>query len=327
VTVTRRQILVGGGILGVSLGVAAWKRDEIWGQEDGEPNSNAPFPLRIASSENLWCGLTLYGIDKGLFRQAGIAIQPTFTPAGRLNMEALVSGSVEAANVVEVNIANQAIAGNRNLYVGASIVHAADYGIVGSADRIGSDPKSLEGKSIAYAPGTGAEPYIFALIEKLGLQRVQLKPIPPTGIVDQVLNGGVDAAATWEPFVSTIAGKLPRPVVLRPADIYTGTMNLAFRRDWAEANSSKVSRVLEVYQKAQAMVVSDQPGLIAILSQRMKIAPEKIAPMLDRVDYALGLDAAINLNLVKDVKRGIIQREPGRAASAVDPAIYYSGLK
>src|SRR5256885_412221 len=73
--------------------------------------------VRVATSNNAWCMLTLVALDVGLFEKHGLIADPSFNAAGRINMDALLSGSADVANIVEMNIANAAKAGERDLFV------------------------------------------------------------------------------------------------------------------------------------------------------------------------------------------------------------------
>src|SRR5215813_984623 len=86
--------------------------------------------VRLSTSKNLWCTLSLVAIDQGFFEREGLNVDTVYQLAGRQNMDALVSKSVDIANVVEVNLAYQALNGNANLVVPASIVYARDFSVV-----------------------------------------------------------------------------------------------------------------------------------------------------------------------------------------------------
>ena len=206
--------------------------------------------IRIATSKNLWCALTLIAYDKGYFQAESLDPELNIQAAGRLNMDALLGGAVDFANVVETNIAYQSLNDTRNLLVHGRIVSATDYAILTKATANIRSPQELNGKSIAYAQATGAESFVFWLLEKenISYSNVKLISLQPSGIVDHFLGGNSEAIATWEPFVSTIKNRSNNlgNIFYTDSTGFAGIMTVATHRDWAEMNPLAV----EAYERA-----------------------------------------------------------------------------
>lgn len=290
-------------------------------------DTNGTSKLRIATSKNLWCTLTLVALGEHLFEDEKIKPVVSYQAAGRLNMDALISGSADLANVVEVNVANQAIAGNDDLSILGSIVHATDYGVVVHSN-IGVDrPDQLSGKKIAFAPGTGAETFLYAFLKRnhMSLSDVELLRVPPSGLVEQFVNGGVDAGVSWEPFVSTMVRRTDgKAQIFRDPDAYVGLMNIAVRRSWKERNPDLAERVIGVYLTAEDFVRKHPAEAQAIVADETGIPLKDVEQMWGRFDYTVTTDSKDDIALTNNVIKTLEEvNYQGAGKPAIDDVTDY----
>lgn len=190
-------------------------------------NGNPQYSIAIG--KNLWNTLPLLAENLGYFSDEDLDISLVYQDAGRYCMEALVSGSADFAAVVEANVAYIAFNGEQDLKILGNIV-SSSCAIIGREDKGIMTPSDLIGKSIAYVPATGAEPYLFNYLKKydISTEDVILKKMQPKSLQFAVANGDVDAASTWEPFIFNIQRNSSSPVVVfREPDVFTGYMMLA----------------------------------------------------------------------------------------------------
>ena len=166
--------------------------------------------IRIATSKNLWCALTLIADKEGYFAVEGLSPELNYQAAGCLNMDALLGDAADVANVVETNIAYQAMNRTPNLAVIGHIVTATDYTIITKKSAHIARPSDLRGKRIAYAQATGAESFLFWFLEhhSIPIAAVTLVPLQPSGLVDHFLGESTEAVVSWEPFASAIRTRL-----------------------------------------------------------------------------------------------------------------------
>jgi ABC-type nitrate/sulfonate/bicarbonate transport system substrate-binding protein len=270
---TKKSIWIGGIILALSLAIIGPVMYLKFASRSADT-------VKIATSKNGWCTLTLVALDIGLFEKHGLVPDTSYNAAGRNNMDALVSGSADVANIVEMNIANAAKAGEQDLQILGSIVRATDYAFVSHGPsfvaRDGGDFGYLRGRRIGFAPGTGAEPFLFAVLQKHGIREdeVTLVPIPPSGLVDQFAAKAVDVAVTWEPFANTMKERMDGAVTIhRDRLAFKGIMTLAVRREWASRHPATVERLLAVYRDAQRFVEQNPDRAKAIVARQAVLPP------------------------------------------------------
>lgn len=295
-------------------------------------NTGNPLtPVRIATSKNLWCALTLIANEKGFFFAEGLKAELNIQAAGRLNMDALLGGTVDIANVVETNIAYQALNRTSNLAIHSRIVSATDYAIITRASSLIRSASDLRGKNLAYAQATGAESFVFWFLEKEAIPQTSIKLIPlqPAGIVDHFLAGKTDAVATWEPFVSTIRKRstdLGR-IFYAEAGGFTGIMVVATKRDWAETRRS----VLHAYDNAMtkaARFVADSAGIAQkVISEQTGLPLETVVSAWPRFDFSYVPTSETEIRLVEGVVRRIqIMLPEMRAREPQDIHSYFRDL-
>lgn len=252
--------------------------------------------VRIATSKNLWCAMTLIAVEKHYFEEEGIEPDVNYQAAGRLNMDALLGGSVDIANIVETNIAYQALNNVTDLKIHSRIVSANDYTILTTKKSKIIFPQDFKNKSISYSQATGTESFLFWFMEHNGLldKNLKLVPLQPSGLVDNFLGGGSDAVTAWEPFVSTIENQMKDLGELFRADSlgFKGIMTVATKESWAVKNKSTLESYHKAMIKASNYLKDSTTDAQIILSNKTGIPVETIVKSWHRFnfDYTQNLD-------------------------------------
>ncbi|MFN0140666.1 MAG: ABC transporter substrate-binding protein [Pyrinomonadaceae bacterium] len=252
-------------------------------------SSNCPKVVKIATSKNLWCGLTLIAVKKEFFQQEGLSPDVSYQAAGRLNMDALLGGAVDFANVVETNIAYQALNNTQDIKVHSRIVEANDYVIITNGPSNIKQPADLKGKSLIFAQATGAESFVFWFMEKHNLSKdsVKLSPLQPAALVDNFLNGQSDSVASWEPFASTIRSKKQDLGESFYSDSlgFKGIMTVATKKSWADQNRKVVEAYNRAMEKAAAFARENPAEAQEIISGETGIPLETVKNIWGRFDF------------------------------------------
>lgn len=286
------------------LGFLIWKN---W--DNSKTVEKQLTTIKIATSKNLWCAMTLIALDRHYFEQEGLKPEVNFQAAGRLNMDALLGGSVDIANVVETNIAYQALNNVGDLKIHGRIVSANDYTILTTQKSNIKNPQDFQNKSISYSQATGAESFLFWFMEHNGLLNKNLKLIPlqPAGLVDNFLGGGSDAVTAWEPFVSTIQNQKKDLGILFRADSlgFKGIMTVATKGTWASNNKRTIEAYQKAMEKASKFLKDSTSTAQIILSKETGIPVETIVNSWNRFNYHYTTNLESEKLLIADVIRRI----------------------
>jgi len=313
------QIGVIATIIVIFASLIIWK---VWDNSPKEAFSNTTT-VKIATSKNLWCAMTLIALDKGYFEAEGLKPDVNYQAAGRLCMDALVGGSVDIANVVETNIAYQALNNTTDLEIHCRIALTNDYAILTTQKSQIFTPQDFKNKSISFAQATGAESFLFWFMEHNDLldKSIKLIPLQPVGIIDNFLGGGSDAVTTWEPFVSTIRNQKKDLGTSYMADSigFKGIMTVATKDSWASNNKNTIDAYNRAMQKASIFLKDSTISAQTILSRETGIPIETIANIWGNFDYeyttnldkekVLIADVIKRIKLMYPDKRNIIEQD------------------
>ncbi len=264
--------------------------------------------VTISTSKNVWSALPLIAHEKGFFEAEGLNPKITYQTAGRYNMDALVSGSVDFATVVEVNLAYLGFTGNEDFQIVASVVESDSLAIVGKKSSGISAPNDLRGKTIAYSPGTGGELFAFEYFEKIGIENaeVELRKVQPLALQQSVVGGDIDAASTWEPFVYNISKALgDNAIVFRDPEAYTGYMNLAVRKGWGSKNSETVIKFIKALRRAEEFIANNENEAQDILARVIGVGDDVIEGIWPYFQIGVTLDIDSQVAVTTEVARSI----------------------
>ena len=171
-----------------------------WGEQSGNP-----LPVRL--SIDMWVGFGPWVLGKqlGLFQKRGIDLEPiviTETGAKNAAMAAgRVDGRVEGLDSIVLS-ANRGIPGVVVLAVDESV--GGDGIIATSAIKTISD---LRGKKIGYQSGLPGHFFLLYLLHQAGMREadISLQIMDSASAGSAFLAGRLDAAVTWEPWLSRAA--------------------------------------------------------------------------------------------------------------------------
>lgn len=245
----RWLLLLGVGLL---LGLAACGSDEESSGSSGASAAGSSIPAKpespgFALGTQPWIGYGPFTIaqQRGIFDREGLEVEITNFKEDRQINAALASRRLDGVNAgfVQALAFAQANLGTKVVLV-QDTSQEADAILAGPGiDSVGD----LRGKRVAYEEGTTGEILVrYALAENgLSLDDVKTVPIAATEAGPSIIAGRVDAAYTYEPFVSSAQGSGRG---IRP--IYT-----------AAERPGLISDVLVVRDE----VIEEEPGKVAAM--------------------------------------------------------------
>jgi NitT/TauT family transport system substrate-binding protein len=183
------------------------------GSKDTQAGSSQKFQTAVlASVNNMMHVPEFVGVEKGFFAERGLDVKLKILESGSDINKALQSGDAEFGGA-----SNTAIAPARDSGIDSRLVapamndattptYAGPLGIVGRKDRgvRPNNPQSLKGKRVAVLEGGTNQAYLRAYLERNGLNPSDVKQVPLETADHPVTlkQADVDAASSWEPYVS-----------------------------------------------------------------------------------------------------------------------------
>jgi NitT/TauT family transport system substrate-binding protein len=236
--------------------------------------------VKLALGMSGWTGfapLTL--ADKaGLFKKHGLEVELKMIPQKDRHL-ALASNAVQcAATTVETHVA-----WNTN---GVPIVQIfqmdKSYGADGIAVRGNvSNFADLKGKTIGVdAPGTAPYFGLAWMLSKNGmsLKDVKLTTLSPQAAAQSFVAGQIDAAMTYEPYLSTVRGNPQAGKILATTLDYPMVMDtVGCSPDWLKANPKAAQSLANAYFDALEMIKADPAKSNEIMGAAVKQTGEAFA--------------------------------------------------
>jgi len=268
----------------------------------------------LATSKNMWCTLSLIANEKGYFKQEGLDVDVKYLEAGRYCMDAVVSGSADFGNVVEVNVGYLGFTGNENVSIIGTIVSSTSSAIVARKSSGISKPEDIKGKRFALSPGTTSDIFAnrFLAKYKFSTKDVDLRKIQPLAMQGAVVAKEIDAASTWQPFVYNISKAIGNDaVVFKDPEIYVGYENIAVRRDWATKNTETVKAFLRAIKRAEDFVRNNLDEAQKTISTTINLDLEIVKATWDEYNITLTLNDKTLVNDITAIGKWINQTQEG----------------
>jgi ABC-type nitrate/sulfonate/bicarbonate transport system substrate-binding protein len=252
--------------------------------------------------------------EKGLFAAEGLTQgEVKIFPSGPASFPAFVSGELQGNTSSEQAMLTQAAGGVRLKLVGVYSDITGVHGMVGSA-RV-KTAKDLEGKAVGLQKASTAEWYTrnFCKVFGCDIAKVQILNMPPAEGVTALVNGNIDAYASWQPFLNRAleAGKDKGVHHLHygntsylvgaegPRKIHTSYGSFYVASAFVDKNPRTVEALLRVLDRALTFMNANRAETAKILATEFKQKEPDMEAQVAAVKYGL----LINDERVKDIQR------------------------
>jgi NitT/TauT family transport system substrate-binding protein len=249
--------------------------------------------------------------DKGYFQDEGL--ETTLRPyiSGHLGLADLLSGKVDLAAAGDTPIARAVVEGRPVAVVATVSEIDRAILIVARKDRGVSKIDDLRGKKIGVVEGTTADFFlnVFLATSYIDENDVQVVNVAADKLVDALLNGDVDAAATWSPHTLVLLDKLGSDAtILEDPTIYTMTWNIAVTRGFAREKARNIKKFLRAIIRANSFIGQHPDEVRTISAKHIGTDSPLYEGEWKDYHFAAVLDQSLILNL-EDQARWMARRE------------------
>lgn len=200
--------------------------------------------------------LVFTALEEGFFEDEGLKVITRQFSAGRLALDAVLTGNADFSSMSETPFMHSVLQGNDVVIVATISTHKEAKGIA-RKDKGISKPKDLKGKKIATLPGTNSDYFMHVFLEKNGLnpKDVQIVSLPPPEMVSSLIRGDIDAYFAWEPHIFFAKKELgDNSIIFEPKELYNGTANIIMKRDFVKNNPETVKKLIKALLKSEEFV-------------------------------------------------------------------------
>ncbi|MEA4838993.1 MAG: ABC transporter substrate-binding protein [Rhodospirillaceae bacterium] len=244
--------------------------------------------------------------QKGFYKQQGLDVELVMFNTDQDMTAALASGKIDliaaATNTTLITI-NQGVP-----VVGVLVLDQSfNADAILSGAKI-SSIKDLKGRSVAYERGASSELLIHYALKANGMTPADIKPVPmnasDAGLA--LIAGRVDAAVTYEPYISTALKQGGNYKVLYTASEKPGLISdlLIGTPDWVKAHQKEVAAVIRAWDSAVRFVRENPAEGGAIIAKAVGSSMDEFEPAFKGVRL---FDGKENLEILKGEFQDTVQ--------------------
>jgi NitT/TauT family transport system substrate-binding protein len=285
-------------------------------------------PYRIGY--NNWIGYIALFVaeEKGFFKDEGLAVTKKSFSAPGDGLKPLLAGDLDAhfTTVDSAIIALDKAPGKLKVVYLTDTSAGADAVI---AKKEIKSLKDLKGRQVAATLGECNHLLLVKALEKAGLteQDIKLTNMSPDDSGAAFAAGKLDAAVTWEPWITQVQAEKKGHVIFSSKDVPNLILDcVAISDATAEKKSAETKAFLRALNKANELVMKDPAAAAKLAAKSIEMKPEDVEGLLPKVKL-YGLKANLEqlgggaLKTTKDLSAFFKARKVND--SDVDPATVY----
>lgn len=250
----------------------------------------APEPGAVKMGVEPWLGYGQWHVAKhyDLFKNNGLAQVEVINFAEDKDINAaLASGQIDAANIATHTAMAMIAAG-----LPVKVVLLLDQSQTADAMLTVSGINTLQdlkGKSVAYEEGTTSDILLHSALTSVGLTLSDIKPVPmPASSAGTALIAKrVDAAVTYEPYLSVAKKSDPTVRMLYSGKNDPGLISdvLVVRDDFLKNQPGQVNALIKTWDDALRHYNSNTKADRAIIAKEVGAEPDDLNSAFDGVKY------------------------------------------
>ncbi|MDD5200995.1 MAG: ABC transporter substrate-binding protein [Terrimicrobiaceae bacterium] len=249
------------------------------------PQSHAAdlTPYRVGF--NNWVGFIAFfvALERGDFAKAGLDVQARSFSAPGEGLVPLLSGGLDAhLTTLDAVVLKSAQAPGDLKIVSLIDTSAGADAVLGSAHHV-TTPGDLKGKRVAVTVGECNELLLTKALESAGLTEkdIQVVNMDPDAAGTALKAGAVDAAVTWEPWISQLVGAKAANAIFTSKEVPNLLADcVAVSR---KSNPDTTKKFLAVLASATDFVLSHPHEAADLVARRLELPAADIEAMLAKV--------------------------------------------
>jgi ABC-type nitrate/sulfonate/bicarbonate transport system substrate-binding protein len=267
------------------------------------PPTVEPVTIEVAMMPHF--SLVLVAQAKGYFRDQGLAVTLQPHPFGKMALAALLDGKGDLATCAETPVVFAEL-GGQPLAILASIGSSRKNTAVVALKEAGiTTPGDLKGKRIGVSRGTSGDFFLDTFLLRHGVDRrdVLLVDLAPAEMSEALASRRIDAAATWNPTALLLQRRFGEEVQsFFEGELYTETLLIVGRRDFAEQRPEAAKRVLRALLEAEVFFRTQPAEARRAAASALGDDPGILDALLPLFDFRVRLDQSL-LGLMEEQQR------------------------
>ena len=273
--------------------------------------------------------------SKGFFAEEGVKVDCQIQESTQARRSALIAGQIDLIGITLESVVLANAKGVPMQAVGISDISDGGDGIIAKKEI--ASIKDLKGKRVAYPEGQPSHLYLLYHLDKAGLSHTDVTPVltDDAGKAGEFFAAGkVDAAVTWEPWLSTASesGKGHTLVTSKGAkDILIGIF--AANRNNVEKSKDKLQRFFRGWYRGLEYVQAHKDECVPVMAKGFGMPAGEFGDIMSGLRF-IGKDEAKRMLGVGGARGEFYEiskyeeslwRKAGVFSEAVAPELVYTG--
>lgn len=232
-------------------------------------------------------------------KKDGITVKWSSFVAGPPENEAFAAGQQDIGFLGDTPAIIARSAGLNTRIIGTGSIGPRALALVATRKSGIKTVADLKGKRVAVTKGSYAHHLLYVLLQnaKLNVGDIKLIHLAPADLVNAFNHGDVDAAVTWEPFLSWVEKNGTR--IADGTGVKQGLCVIIARQEFANANPQLISAVLKAYQRGYDFLRAHPQEAAQLVAIETKLPAEQIVPLFGKLDFT----PTISTGNIQELKR------------------------
>ncbi len=268
-------------------------------------SSQVPSPkkvdsLIIGNAQSFECDTLVYiAQEQNYFVQNGLNVTIRNYTSGMAAVNDVLNGKLAIAATAEFPLVTNALMG-KNISALAGIGKFQLQDLIARKDRGIENISDLVGKTIGVPFGTISQFYLgrFLELNDLSFQDVTVVNVTPTGALDAIINGTVDAVIIWQPYAYAIENQLSsNSVVWSPQSSQALYIVEVANNDWIKENPDIVARFIKSLAQAEAYYINNPSSTEVMIQRGLNYTDGYMAKVWPSQQISLSLDQSLIITM------------------------------
>ena len=250
---------------------------------EGEPAESSAFKIGLY----YWPGNSpfFYAQDKGLFDKYSLPIELISFSDNRQKIDYWKSDKIDVLNVtVDTALRLMKEMPDVEIIAGLNISHGGDALI----SRENIEPiRKIKGKKVALERGEISEFFLKYILYKNGLKLgdVVIKDMKGDEIGTALINGSVDAAVLWEPWLSKAIELSRANIIVTSRDYPVFADVLIAKKNFIEKHREKLDKLRSIWRESVEFYSKDNKDFIRSVAPIVGLSSQELGHQLKKIEF------------------------------------------
>ncbi len=264
------------------------------------PSAKNVDSIFIGNAQSFECDTLVYiAQQQNYFVQNGLNVTIMNYTSGMAAVNDVIKGKLDIAATAEFPLVSNALKGE-NISALAVIGKFQLQDLIARKDRGIENISDLAGKTIGIPLGTISQFYIgrFLELNGLSLQSVTIVNVTPTGAMDMIMNGTVDAVIIWQPYAYAIEDRLgSNAVVWSPQSSQALYIIEVANINWIKENPDIASRFIKSLAQAETYYINNPSKTKIMIQIGLNYTEGYMSAVWPNQQISLSLDQSLIISM------------------------------